>query len=99
MNAEILYQDDDFVVFRDINPKARVHLLVVPKHHIESINHLSHEHQGLIGQMFLLVKKIAEDQGFAKDGYRLIFNVGRGAGQVIDHLHLHILSGKMGEMP
>lgn len=92
IKSEIIYRDRQFVVFRDIKPKARVHFLIVPRRHIASINHLKDNDVLLAGRMLLLAKKIAQDQGLAQSGYRLCFNVGRGAGQVIDHLHLHLLA-------
>lgn len=91
--SEIVYENDQIVVFKDINPKAPIHLLVVPKKHIESIQTLTEEDKKLIGEIFLTAKKVAEDLDFASNGYKLLFNVGRGAGQLIEHLHLHILSG------
>lgn len=91
--SEIVYENDQIVVFKDINPKAPIHLLVVPKKHIESIQTLTEEDKELIGEIFLTAKRVAEDLDFASNGYKLLFNVGRGAGQLIEHLHLHILSG------
>ncbi len=91
--AEIVYQDDEFIAFKDIKPKAPIHILVIPKKHIISINHLSQEDKELMGKMFLLTKEIAEKIKVSKKGYKLVFNVGRGGGQVIDHLHLHLLAG------
>ncbi len=91
--ADIFYEDQNLVVFKDIKPKAPIHYLVVPKQHIESVNHLEEENKDLIGLMFLTAKKIADKLGLKDKGYKLIFNVGRGGGQIIDHLHLHILGG------
>ena len=90
--AEIIFEDDDFLVFKDIKPKAKVHLLIVPKKHIESINHLENGDNDLISKMFFLVKKIASENGVS-DGYKLLFNVGRKGGQLVDHLHLHLMGG------
>ncbi len=92
--AEIVYEDEEFVVFKDINPKADIHLLIVPKKHIESVNELSEEDIELIGRMFLIPKRLKEKFPEAKDGYNLVFNVGKGGGQIINHLHLHFLAGK-----
>ena len=86
--ADIIYEDEDFVVFKDIKPSAPVHLLLAPKTHITSVNKLEEKHKELIGDLVLLAKKIAKEQG-VDDGYRLSFNVGRKGGQIIDHLHLH----------
>ena len=92
MPADVLYEDDKFVAFRDVKPSAPVHLLIVPKEHIASINDLDKKHCGMIGDMFLLAKKLAEEQGIS-DGYKLAFNTGRKGGQLVDHLHLHLMGG------
>ncbi len=91
--ASIIYKDDEFVVFKDINPKAPIHILIIPRKHIVSINHLEAEDESLIGKMFLTAKKIAKKLEIDEKGYKLVFNVGRGGGQIIDHLHLHLLAG------
>lgn len=91
--ADIVYQNDELIVIKDINPKAPVHLLIIPKKHIQSINQLTEEDGPLISQMIFLAKRLAQEQGIAETGYRLTFNVGRGGGQLIDHLHLHLLGG------
>jgi histidine triad (HIT) family protein len=86
-----VFEDDQLLAFNDINPKARVHILIVPKKHIESIKHIERIHKELIGEMFLVAQKIAKEKDLA--GYKLVFNVGREGGQLVDHLHLHLLSG------
>jgi histidine triad (HIT) family protein len=91
--AEIEYEDEDIVSFPDINPKAKVHILIIPKKHIESVTVLKKEDGALIGKMVLVAKKIAEDKGISNDGYRLVFNAGRLGGQVVDHIHLHLMGG------
>jgi histidine triad (HIT) family protein len=91
--ADIVYEDEKVVVFKDINPKAPVHLLIVPKKHIDSINHLKEEDRNLVAEMIFLAKKMAQKQGIAQSGYKLLFNVGRGGGQLIDHIHLHLMGG------
>ena len=91
--ADIFYEDQNLIVFKDIEPKAPIHYLIVSKQHIESINHLKEENKDLMGEMFLTAKTIADKLGLKDRGYKLTFNVGRGGGQVIDHLHLHILGG------
>lgn len=94
--ADIIYEDDRFIVFKDIRPQAPVDLLVVPKlspeEHLVSANDLEERHKEMIGNLILLAKKIAENQGIS-DGYRLVFNVGRKGGQEIDHFHFHLLGG------
>lgn len=92
MESEIVYQDDDFCVFKDVNPKAPIHLLIVPKKHIKSVNEL--DEVNLAGKLVLLAKKLAQKQGIAKSGYRLIINTGPDSGQIVDHLHLHLFGGR-----
>jgi histidine triad (HIT) family protein len=92
--AEIIYEDNKFMVFKDINPQAPVHILIIPKKHIASVDHLEKKDRELIGELFLVAQKIARKQKVAETGYRLVLNVGRKAGQTVDHLHLHLLGGK-----
>ncbi len=90
--SEVVHEDDQLVVFKDINPAAKTHLLIVPKKHIDSIKELN-ESEGddaLLGHMFLVARDLAKKLGL--DGYKLNFNVGKGGGQVVFHLHLHLLS-------
>lgn len=91
--ADIVYEDDKIIVFKDIKPLAPIHLLVVPKRHIPSFDHFEMQDKELIGEIFLTAQKIARDQSVAKSGYKLVFNVGEGAGQIVNHLHLHLLGG------
>ncbi len=90
--ADIIYEDEKFVVFKDIKPSAPIHLLIVPKFHIASVNDLNKKHKNLISDLILLAKRMAKEQGI-EDGYKLSFNVGRKGGQLVDHLHLHLLGG------
>lgn len=90
---DIVYENEHLVVFKDINPKAKVHLLIVSKKHIVSINKLEDKDKELIGEMVFAAKKMAKEFGVGQSGYRLIFNIGQGGGQIIDHLHLHLLGG------
>lgn len=92
--SEILFENDNLFVIRDIMPKAPVHLLVISKHHLESVNELTHEHVNLIGEIVLTAKSQAEINGVAESGYKLVWNVGKEGGQIIPHLHLHLLGGK-----
>jgi len=91
--AELEYEDSDIVAFYDINPKAKVHILIVPKKHISSVTTLNDADAPLVGKMVMVAKKLAEDKGIADDGYRLIFNAGKHAGQVVEHIHLHLIGG------
>ena len=92
--ADIVYQDDEIIAFKDIAPVAPVHLLIIPKKHILSVNNLELEDKELIGRLFLTARKIAKEQGVSETGYRLVINVGKDAGQTVEHLHLHLLGGE-----
>jgi histidine triad (HIT) family protein len=91
--ADIVHEDNDLIVFKDINPKAPVHVLLVPKQHIATVNDLEEQHTALMGKLFLTAKRLAEQWSIAQQGYRLTVHVGRGGGQLIDHIHMHLLSG------
>ena len=92
--SEIIYEDEEAVIFKDIKPVAPVHLLIVPKKHIISANHLKEEDKNLIGSLILLGKKMAKEKEISETGYRLIFNIGKDSGQTVDHLHLHLIGGE-----
>jgi histidine triad (HIT) family protein len=92
--ADIVYEDEDFLAFRDILPKAPTHVLIIPKTHITSLAELSKEHEELAGRLIVLAKKLAEKEGIAKKGYRLVINCGSEGGQLVPHLHLHLIGGK-----
>lgn len=91
MPAEMLRESEDAVIFKDIHPSAPIHYLVVSKQHISSIKEVGHENEALMGHLIHEAKIGAEKLGLS--GYKLVFNVGREGGQVIDHIHLHILGG------
>lgn len=91
--TEILLQTDTLVVFKDINPHAPVHLLFVPKKHIRSINDLTDADQEILSELVMVAKEMAKEHGVAKSGYKLLYNVEKGGGQVIFHLHLHLIGG------
>lgn len=93
MDATIVYKDDQVTAFRDINPVAPTHILVVPNQHIASTNEVSGQDEQLLGHMLTVVKPIADEEGITNSGYRLIINTGSDANQVVFHLHLHILGG------
>jgi len=92
-STEILFENDTLVVFRDINPAAPIHLLIVPKNHIRSVNDLSEADQTILAEMVMVAKEMAAQQGVDKSGYRLFINVERGGGQVVFHLHMHLIGG------
>lgn len=89
--SDILRESEDAVIFNDIRPSAPVHYLVVPKKHISSIKEVAHEDEALLGHLVLMAKEAADALNLS--GYKLVFNVGRDGGQIIDHLHLHLLGG------
>lgn len=89
VSAEMVFADDAVCAFRDIHPKAPVHLLIIPRKHIESIAHLEEQHAVIVARLIFTAKRLAAETELA--GYKLVFNVGRDGGQVIDHLHLHLL--------
>ncbi|MEK7465022.1 MAG: histidine triad nucleotide-binding protein [Patescibacteria group bacterium] len=91
VGAEIVSEDSTVLAFNDIHPKAPVHILVVSKQHIQSIAHLEADHSEVIVKLIYTAKRIAAERGLG--GYKLVFNVGREGGQVVDHLHLHLLGG------
>jgi histidine triad (HIT) family protein len=93
--ADIVYRDDDILVFRDIHPMAPVHDVIIPKRHIPSLNDLTEADQSLAGKMLLVAKKVAEKEGIAVSGYRLAINCGPDGTQEIAHLHLHVLGGRL----
>lgn len=88
-----LYKNDDLVVFRDINPHAPVHILIVPTRHIRSVNDLTEEDSKIVSDMIMAGKMMAEKEDISKSGYKLLFNVEKGGGQVIFHLHMHLIGG------
>nr|MBS0020380.1 histidine triad nucleotide-binding protein [Gammaproteobacteria bacterium] len=97
--ADIVYQDDRVTCFRDINPAAPVHLLIVPNKEIATVNDLGEQDERLAGHMLLVAKELAEREGIAQSGYRLIINCNRDGGQEVHHLHVHLLGGhRMGPM-
>lgn len=92
--ATIVYQDDSVTAFRDIHPVAPVHILIVPNKEIATVNDLTEEDERLAGRLFLAAKKIAEQEGIAESGYRLIINCNRDGGQEVYHLHMHLVGGR-----
>lgn len=96
--ATKVYEDDVVLAFKDINPQMPIHIIVIPKKHIESIIELKEEDESVVGKIFTVINKIAYDMGIDKNGFRVISNCGEDAGQTVKHLHFHILAGeKMGE--
>lgn len=97
--ADIVFDDPEVLVFRDIKPQAPTHLLVIPKQHIPTIDDADSKHESLLGHMVLTAKKMAEKEGIKQEGYRLVFNVNSNGGQEVYHIHLHVLGGRQMTWP
>ncbi len=94
IKPDVVFENDQVLAFRDINPQAPVHILVIPKKHVATLNDLSSEDAGLAGELLMSVKAIAEQEGFAEAGYRTNINCNRDGGQDVYHIHLHLLAGR-----
>ncbi|MDP2380484.1 MAG: histidine triad nucleotide-binding protein [Pseudohongiella sp.] len=89
-----VYSNNNVYAFRDINPAAPQHILVIPRKHLHSLNHASPDDQALLGELLLTARHVADQQGFADDGYRVVINTGEHGGQTVFHIHAHVLSGR-----
>ena len=94
LKTDVVYETDKVFAFRDINPQAPSHVLIVPRNHIATINDLTAANADEIGNLYLAAKEIATDEGFSEDGYRVVMNCNAAAGQTVFHLHLHLLGGR-----
>lgn len=94
VQSKIVYEDDELVAFRDINPQAPTHILIIPRKHIASLNEASYEDVKLLGRLLIVARDIAKGEGIIEDGYRIVLNTNRGAGQSVFHIHLHLLGGR-----
>lgn len=92
--ADVIYESDTAIAFRDINPKAPTHVLIIPRRHISTINDIGEDDQEVVGSLYLAAKAIAAEEGFADEGYRAVMNCNAGAGQTVFHIHLHLLGGR-----
>lgn len=97
--ADIVWENDELLAFRDIQPQAPVHILIIPKRKVRTLNDLTEADAGLVGRMVLAAAEIAKVQGIAEDGYRLNFNCNEGGGQSVWHIHLHLLGGRQMTWP
>jgi histidine triad (HIT) family protein len=97
--ADIVYETDELLAFRDISPQAPMHILIIPKEHIPTVNDLDEQHAELVGKMFLVAAELARKEGVSDDGYRLVMNCGNQGGQAVYHIHLHLLGGRQMEWP
>ena len=93
IGAEIVFEDKDVIAFNDIHPLAPVHVLIIPKKHIASVNDVTGQETGLLGNMILVARDIAKELGIAEGGYKLLFRTGENGGQEVDHIHLHLIGG------
>ena len=89
-----VYEDEEFLAFHDVNPAAPIHILVIPKKHISKLTELTVNDEQMIGKVYTIINKIAKQEGFKEQGYRVIVNCGKDAGQEVMHIHFHILAGK-----
>lgn len=98
-NADIVHRDERVLAFRDIRPVAPLHLLIIPRRHIASLNELQSEDEALLGELFSVARKLAIQEELDRSGYRLVLNTGANAGQTVFHLHLHLLGGRIMHWP
>jgi histidine triad (HIT) family protein len=94
IQPDVVYEDDEVLAFRDLNPQAPLHVLVIPRVHIATTNELTPDNADVVGKMYLAAKQIAADAGVAEPGYRMVMNCNAGAGQSVYHIHLHVLGGR-----
>jgi len=94
IQPDVVYEDEHVLAFRDVNPQAPVHVLVVPREHIATLNDLTDDHAELVGRLYLAAKRVAEKDGIAERGYRTVINCNAEAGQSVYHVHLHVLGGR-----
>ncbi len=99
INSDILFEDDDVLAFKDINPQAPIHFLIVPKKHISTINDLQQEDEALTGKIILTAQSLVKQENIDENGYRLVFNCNSDGGQEVYHIHLHLLGGRRMQWP
>ena len=99
ISSDILYEDSNYLAFKDINPQAPVHVLIIPKKRISTISDLKEEDREVVGKMILIAKDIAKSLNIDDDGYRLVFNCKDHGGQTVNHIHLHLLGGRQLNWP
>jgi histidine triad (HIT) family protein len=97
--ADIVYETNEILAFRDINPQAPVHVLIIPKERIATMNDLQEPHEALVGKLFLAAADIARKEGIAEEGYRVVMNCNQAGGQMVYHIHLHLLGGRQMSWP
>jgi len=92
--ADVVHETESTVAFRDINPQAPTHVLIIPREHIATINDITDDHRALVGSLYTAARDVARQEGLTEAGYRVVMNCGEGAGQSVFHLHLHLLGGR-----
>ena len=92
--ADIIFESESAIAFRDVNPQAPTHVLIIPRQHVASINDIETQHEELVGSLFSAAKAIAAEENLSDDGYRVVMNCNEAAGQTVFHLHLHLLGGR-----
>jgi histidine triad (HIT) family protein len=99
IDADVVFEDEDVLAFRDVAPQAPVHVLIIPKKHVPTVDDLRSDDAGLVSSLLLTAPRIARDQGVDRDGYRLVLNCREGAGQSVFHVHMHLLGGRRMNWP
>lgn len=99
IKPDIAYETDSVLAFRDLNPQAPTHILIIPKQHISTLNELEDNHAQVVGELYLAAKEIAKQQGIAEAGYRTLINCNEDGGQTVFHLHLHLMGGRVMKWP
>lgn len=99
IKADIIYESDTAVAFRDINPQAPVHVLIIPRKHIGTLNDINEADEKIVGSLFTAAREIAADEGLSDDGYRVVMNCNEAAGQSVFHIHLHLFGGRLFNWP
>jgi len=99
IQANVTYEDDKIIAFKDSNPQSPIHVLIIPKEHIPSANYIDENNSDIIGEIFVLINKIAKEMGLDKQGYRIVNNCGEFGGQSVDHIHFHLLGGRQLQWP
>ena len=94
IKPDVVFEDEAVLAFRDVNPQAPLHVLVIPRQHIATTNDLTEDNVDIVGKLYLAAKQIAADEGVAEPGYRMVMNCNPGAGQSVYHIHLHLLGGR-----
>jgi histidine triad (HIT) family protein len=97
--ADVVYSDDRCLAFRDLNPQSPIHLLVIPRDHLESLDEATQKDEALLGHLLRVAARVANEQGLSESGYRTVINTGAGAGQSVFHLHVHVLGGRQLNWP